>query len=351
MKKIFKLTLCLLLSIVVVTWLLFGSLVKGALSVSKLDEGIYSLEFSGDDGFDALLERGGAADASQLAAYITEFLSHGFAKQPAAQPQKPNFGCSTLAITSADGTRLMGRNFDWQNCHCIIAQVNPKGGYRYISAFNPDFFGFGPDWKPEGFANQYMALATLFVALDGVNEKGLAVADLTAGNDAEIHQDNGKPDLTSTCAIKYLLKTAATVDEAIALLEGIDFHSDVGTLHHLSISDASGQSVVAEWVGDKMVVTDTPIVTNHYLCPENFGASLLEGDHRYEVLQATRDSLGTTMNKAQLLEAMSAVWQSWGQETVFNGGTQWTALFNLTHPSVDYIWQRDTTKQFHFEFK
>ena len=29
--------------------------------------------------------------------------------------------------------------------------------------------------------NQFMALATLFFALDGINEKGLAVADLMAG--------------------------------------------------------------------------------------------------------------------------------------------------------------------------
>ena len=350
MKKFFRITILLLISIAVVMWFMFGPLVKGAMSVDKLDEGIYCLEFSGDDGFDAFLERGGAADASRLAAYVTEFLSHGFAKQPVAQPQEQDFGCSTLSVVSADGTRLMGRNFDWQDCQCIIAKVNPKGGYRYISAFNPDFLGFGPGWKPEGFANQYMALATLFAALDGVNEKGLAIADLTAGQNAEIHQDNGKPDLTTTCAIKYLLKTAASVDEAIALLEGIDFHSDIGTVHHLSISDASGRSVVVEWVGDRMIVTDAPIVTNHYLCQESFGAGLLEGDHRYEVLEAIRDSLGATMDKAQLAEAMSAVWQSWSQEPVTNGGTQWTALFNLSHPGVDYIWQRDTTELFHFEF-
>lgn len=43
----------------------------------------------------------------------------------------------------------MCRNFDWQDCQCIISEVKPKGGYRYVSAFNPDFFGFGMDRKPE----------------------------------------------------------------------------------------------------------------------------------------------------------------------------------------------------------
>lgn len=349
MKNFLKKFAFFLLSAILVTWIMFSPLVKGAMSVKKLNEGIYYLEFSGNDGFDGFLKKGGASDASGLSAYITEFLSRGFSKQPASQTQEQNFGCSTMSVVTTDGIRLMGRNFDWQDCRCIISKVNPKGGYRYISAFNPDFFGFGPDWKPEGFANQYIALATLFAALDGVNEKGLAVADLTAGINAETHQDNGKPDLTTTCAIKYLLKTAASVDEAVTLLNGIDYHSDIGNLHHLAISDASGRNVVVEWVGDKMVVTDTPIVTNHYLCPENFGAGLYEGDCRFEELKAIRDSLGASMDKEQLLEAMSVVWQSWGQEPVTNGGTQWTALFNLSNPGVDYILQRDKTKRFHFD--
>lgn len=348
MKKILRF-LSFILSAVIVTWLMFGPLVKGAWSVEKLDEGIYCYEFSGNDGFDGFLKQGGAAGPMELSAYITKFMSRGFSKPPKAKPVEQDFGCSTMAVDTPDGQRIMGRNLDWNNCRCIIAKVNPKGGYRYVSAFNPDFFGFGPDWKPEGFANQYLALASLFCALDGVNEKGLAVADLVAGEGSETHQDNGKPDLTTTCAIKYLLKTAASVDEAVALLEGIDYHSDIGALHHLSISDASGRSVVAEWVGDKMVITDTPIVTNHYLCPENFGAGLHEGDCRFEKLEAVRDSLNASMTPAQLLDAMSVAWQSWDDEANnVHGGTQWTALFNLTEPGAVYCWQRDTTRRFSF---
>lgn len=345
MKKLYKI-LFTLLSAVAVTWIMFGSLVKGALSVTRLDDGIYYFEFSGNDGFDGFLKQGGASETRALSAYITKFMSRGFSKPPKAEPVEQDFGCSTMAAWAPDGHRYMARNFDWEHCRCIIGKVNPKGGYSYISAFNPDFFGFGPDWKPEGFANQYLALASLFCALDGVNEKGLAVADLTAGLDAETHQDGGKPDMSTTTAIKYLLKTAASVEEAIALLEGIDYHSDIGSLHHLSISDASGRSVVVEWVGNRMVVTDTPIVTNHFLCPENYGAGLVEGDCRFETLQAARDSVGPTMSGAQLLAAMSDVWQSWNNG---EAGTQWTVLFDLSSPGADYFWQRDTTGHFHFD--
>lgn len=346
MKVIFKI-IAPIVSAVLVTWIMFGDFVKGATSVTKLDEGIYYLEYSGDDGFDGFLKQGGAAGAEGLSAYITKFLSRGFSRPPKTDARKQDFGCAAMTVSTPDGQILMGRNFDWEDCKCIISKVNPRRGYKYISAFNPDFFGFSPDWKPEGFANQYLALASLFTALDGVNEKGLAVADLIAGKDAETHQDNGKTDLTTTCAIKYLLKTAATVEEAVALLEGIDFHSDIGALHHLAIADASGRSVVAEWVGDKLVVTDTPIVTNHYLCAENFGAGLQEGDHRFETLESVRNSYDASMDDAQLLDAMSGVWQY--EENGSRGGTQWTALFNLSNPGVDYIWRRDEAKCFHFD--
>ena len=47
-------------------WAVFGPLVKGALSLQKLDEGIYYMEFRGDDGFEGLLESGGGSDAAEI---------------------------------------------------------------------------------------------------------------------------------------------------------------------------------------------------------------------------------------------------------------------------------------------
>ena len=56
MKKAIKIILWSLLGLVVLfgvyAWTLFGPLVKGAMSVEKLDEGLYYMEYKGDDGFD-----------------------------------------------------------------------------------------------------------------------------------------------------------------------------------------------------------------------------------------------------------------------------------------------------------
>ena len=62
-------------------WSMFGATIKAANTITKLDEGLYSLEFKGDYGFDEFLAQGGASSASELSEYLGSFLSHGFYKQ------------------------------------------------------------------------------------------------------------------------------------------------------------------------------------------------------------------------------------------------------------------------------
>ena len=243
----------------------------------------------------------------------------------------------------------MGRNFDFNSAIGLILHTVPEEGYETYTTFNTNFLGFGEGWLPEGIQNQFMALATLFFALDGINEKGLAVADLMAGDDAQTHQSSGKPALTTTSAICYLLKNAATVDEALDLLRSIDMHSDIGTAHHYAISDASGRSIVVEYVDNQLEVVESPAVANHYLCTSKLNVGLKEGDRRYDYLCRQIDATGGVMDKLQLTEAIAAVSQP-EKEGQFLG-TAWTLVMDLTTPSVTYYSRRHFDKPFHFEFE
>ena len=349
MKKVLKIVLLSLLVLVVIAgvliWMEFGSLVKGAMSCKKLDDGLYYMEYKGDDGFDELMNRGGFESADQLASYVMEFLSKGHYK-PEVKPTKADFGCSALTVSTPEGGILMGRNFDFPSATGIIMHTIPNRGYESITTFNVDFCGFGEDYKPEGFKNQYMALAGLFVALDGINEKGLAIADLMAGDAAETHQRTSKPDLTTTGAICYLLKNAAYVDEALKLLEGIDMHSDIGSAHHYAMADATGKSVVVEYVDNEMVVTASPAVANHYLCEQKYNVGLMEGDDRYDRLCQQFDQTDGVMSEQQLTEAITAVSQPQREGFL---GTAWTMVMNLEHPSVTYYSRRHFDKPFQFK--
>lgn len=351
MKKVLKVLLWTLLALLVAAlvfaWIQFGPLVKGALSVKELDEGLYYMEFKGDDGFDSLMEEGGGRNSVDLAAYTMKFLSKGFYRLPAAQPDSVRYGCSSLVARTPEGSVLMGRNFDFPFGTGIILHNRPKHGYESITTFNSDFYGFGEGWKPEGFVNQYLALTGLFFALDGVNEKGLAVADLMAGDNAETHQETGKPALTTTSALKYLLNRAATVDEAVELLRGIDMHSDIGSAHHYAIADASGRSVVVEYVDNEIVVVETPACANHYLCDAKLNVGLYEGDDRYDYLCTQYEEADGLMDKTSLATAIAAV--SSPEDSHGSQGTVWTTLMDLTHPSIIYWSRCHFDKPFQFE--
>ena len=351
MKKAIKITLWSLLGLIVIfgvyAWVLFGPLVKGVMSVEKLDEGLYYMEYQGDDGFAGLIEQGGGRSSGELVGYVMSFLSKGFYKMPSSEPAALQYGCSALTVRNPENEVFMGRNFDWgsatgePDATGIILHTIPKQGYETITTFDGDFFGFGDGWRPEGFANQYMALSSLYFALDGINEKGLAIADLMAGDQVETHQNTGKPALTTTSAISYLLKNAADVDEALELLRGIDMNSDIGSAHHYAIADASGRSVVVEYVDNELVVVESPAVANHYLCEAKRDVGLYEWDHRYEELCKRFDQAGGIMDVDNLQNAI---------QSVSHSGTCWTIVMDLTHPSVTYFSRRHFDKPFRFGF-
>lgn len=349
MKKVIKFALLSVLGLVVVfgvlMWLEFGPMVKGALSVEKIDDGLYYMEYRGDDGFDGLMAQGGFESADQMVSYVIQFLSKGHYKAE-VQTRKADFGCSALTVKTPEGGVLMGRNFDFPSALGVVLHTIPDRGYETITTFNVEFYGFGEDYKPEGFTNQYLALTGLFVALDGINEKGLAIADLMAGDTIRTHQRTNKPDLTTTAAISYLLKNAATVDEALDLLRGIDMHSDIGCAHHYAMADATGRNVVVEYVDNEMTVVESPAVANHYLCEAKLNVGLIEGDNRYAKLCERYEQTGGVMNEQQLTEVIEAVSQPEREGFL---GTAWTMVMDLKHPSVTYFSRRHFDKPLHFE--
>ena len=354
MKKKVKILALSVLGLVIVAgvlvWMEFGALIKGANSCVKLDDGLYYMEYKGDDGFKELMARGGCNDVSVLASYVMEFLSKGYFKPDSIDVPINPVGCSTLTVKTPEDGVMMARNFDYPYGTALIMHTIPDEGYESITTFSTDFFGFGENYKPEGFRNQYMALAGLFMALDGLNEKGLAIAVLDAGDKVVTHQDTSKPDLTTTTAVQYLLKDAANIDEALALLKASDMNSDPGSAYHFSMADATGRSVAVEYVENQMVVTESPFVTNHYLCEEKFMVGLHEGDHRHEKLMEQYDVAGGVMNADQLTETIASVTQL-PEKGAIVGGTLWTMVMDLTHPSVTYYSLRHFDKPFHFELR
>ena len=269
-KKVLVWTAVVLVLILAViafgAWWMFGTFITAARSIQKLEDGLYVMEYRGDYGFDKFLAQGGAADDSAVADYLIGFLSRGFYRKADNELKPGDYGCTTVCVKDKKGNVYFGRNFDWEKGRAMIVHTVPDHGYESLSTCDLDFLGFGDDYRPDGsMPERIQTLAAIYVPLDGMNEKGLVIADLMAGDKEETHQKTDKPDLTTTTAIRLLLDRAANVDEAVELLKQYDMNSSIGAAHHFSIADATGKSVVVEYVNGEMLVAETNIVTNHYL--------------------------------------------------------------------------------------
>ena len=136
-KKIIIISVCgivalLLLIVAIGAWSMFGTQIQAANSIEKLEDGLYSMEYRGDYGFDEFLAEGGADSDAALADYLVSFLSHGFYKVD-SEVQTGDFGCSTICTKDKNGTVFFGRNYDWEECRAIIVHTVPEDGYESVS--------------------------------------------------------------------------------------------------------------------------------------------------------------------------------------------------------------------------
>lgn len=307
---------------------MFGTQLTAAMTIEKLDDHLWSMEYKGDYGFDGFLEQGGAKSGAEMGDYIASFLSHGFWK-PDTSTAGGNYGCSTVTVTGPDGAALFGRNFDWEECDKMLVHTIPQNGYESIATCNLDFLGFGEDWKPDGsMGDKFMALASVYAILDGMNEKGLCVADLMVSHEEGIDQNTDKPDITIVSDLRLLLDKAANVEEALELLSQYDMHFSLGRAQHFSLSDAAGRSVAVEWKDGEMVVTDTPVVTNFYLHGDDGTSGSAQSYVRFNTLTRRRDAAKGVMTAEEVRTSLAAVAQS--NFPGENGGekTCWSCVYD-----------------------
>ena len=168
-----------------------------------------------------------------------------------------------------------------------------------------------------------------------MNEEGLAVFVNMIQDSATIEQDTGKPDLTTTTAVRLLLDRAANVEEALELLGQYDLHASMGMMVHFALADASGRSVVVEYIDNEMTVTDTKAVTNFYLAEgEKYGIGTEQSHERYEILnQAIAEQ--ERMTELEVRDALDSVSKdNFGDEFA---STEWSIVMNQETKELTYF--------------
>ena len=320
-------SLCLVACIAVAA--LFGNELKTLGTISKIDEyPLYTMEYVGDYGIDEFLEQGGASNDAELIDFVVGRLLKGLP----VKIELPNLACSTFNAETPEGDAVFGRNFDLEFSPGMMVRTAPKDGYASISMVNLAFIGYGAEKLPDDFASSIVSLAAPFAPLDGVNEKGLAVGVLLIDTEAT-DQRTDKVDITTTTAIRMMLDRCATVDEAVALLRKYDMHASGNRSYHFQIADASGKSVVVEYIDDEMRLVEPgeegyQAATNFLLTPGDYDFG--GGQDRYETVMAALEGTGGVMSERQAMDTLRSV--SREVKIKDNGEvfqTQWSVVYNL----------------------
>lgn len=325
----------LLLLIFGAAFLLFRQELAISGTIRPLAGPAYFMEVRGDYHFDEFLSSGGASSDMDVSVFLSRKISKGFYTAPVGKYRE---GCSVLSAWSAEGTHLWGRNYDWTDSVPIIVRHVPEEGYTSLSTCDFQNITGSSGTLPVDMVNKMLAIAALYVPLDGVNEAGLCVADLEVNEGGMPDPDTEKPDLTITTAIRLLLDRAATVDEALELLRQYDIHPSGGISHHLAVSDASGRSVAVEFTEDGFTAVDTQVLTNFNLANGDTSAGGESAKARYEQLMGF--FLSSTMPTAETVKnAMSHVTQ-----TDTGWITQWSMVYDQSAPYVTWYFDGDFTQ-------
>ncbi|MGX5831762.1 linear amide C-N hydrolase [Mesorhizobium sp. 43Arga] len=167
----------------------------------------------------------------------------------------PSWACTRLVYHGPDGEVITARSMDWRYDIESNLWIFPRGMKRSGEA--------GPNslkWTSK--YGSVIASGYDISTTDGVNEAGLAANVLWLVESKYPDFDGSKPGLTLAAWAQYVLDNFATVQEAVEVLQTEPFtivtdnvpgQDRLATLH-LSMSDASGDSAIVEYIDGKQVI-------------------------------------------------------------------------------------------------
>lgn len=166
----------------------------------------------------------------------------------------PALACTRTLYQGDDGTVITGRNMDWAEDMASDLWSFPAGIHR-DGASGPHSITWVAKYGSV-IVSGYDAGST-----DGMNQKGLVANILYLAESDYGTPGTNRPFLSISLWAQYVLDNYATVAEAVAGLQAEPFTMLAPTLPnggaaalHLSISDATGDSAIFEYVGGKLVI-------------------------------------------------------------------------------------------------
>ena len=300
---------------------------RSLFSFRKVDEHpLYTMHLYNNDSFARYIE-----DSEQAA-------------QTTALPQAgPVWACTVFNAADLDGARLLGRNFDWNHSPALLLFNHPREGYDSVSMVDISYLGF--DLGNPTIVDRFQAFDAAHIPFDGMNEAGLAVG-MNAISHAEAMLEPGNPTVDTLVPIRLILDQAATVDEALAILQNYNIDFEGQTPIHYLIADTSGNSIIIEYINNEMRILEQENpgwqVSTNFLLSERPAETWPQACNRYRHAAET-----LTQHDGQLdtASAMSLL------EDTSQGSTRWSVVYHMESGEIDLVMGRDYGEVLHFELR
>ena len=267
----------------------------------------------------------------------------------------PDFGCTAFTLTDTVGDVHMGRNYDFKNdTSAMLVYCTPTDGYKSVAFAALD--NISANAPEESMKKRLATLTAPFICLDGMNEKGVSIAVLTLDSEP-VHQDTGKPVITTTLAIRLVLDRAATTQEAVELLRQYDMFASSGRDYHFYITDATGDGRVIEYDCEsetrEFVATPINAITNFYglykekVLPNQKNGIYGHGRERYDAVSDVFEQQSGNYTDDTVWAALIAASQEPNPESI-TSNTQWSIAYNNTDLTADIVIRRHWSDITHY---
>ena len=333
----------ILVALIAAGLVLYGR-IASMMSIRHIDGDLYRMNYRQNYHLDKALAAGISTE-EELLSFVCDDMFFGYQ----VDGNFSKYGCAAFSSAAPGGGYMTGRNFDLYDSDALCLYTHPKDGYASISTVSTDMLsiGKGGDYAVTSLYGRAALLAAPYIGVDGMNEKGLTASLLDTDHHGETHMNNEKPDIIVTMAVRMLLDRAATVDEAIELLEQYDINTAHGWTQHIFITDANGDAAVVEFYKREMKVLRYPVCTNFTMSARSLKGNYSGQCGRFDILDnALKEKPeNTAEDSMKLLE--SAKQESHNQDV----STVWSVVFHQNDFSADYAVSMDYDNVYHIDPK